>query len=390
VPSSARRIAFAAVAVTLVCTAALAIGELAARFAHVPPLTDRLELSAIEPGGRSVALDCYPERPTLALPIDLRRAGDAAAFAQRYQAVVARGGGRSVPTQSRDEFPAPIAAAGAIARLATLAPHCLTYNAAATTLRSLAGAGDTIALLGDSFVVGQGVPDEDTLVPRLAAATGRRVRSYARFGADVADVQAQLARALADRESERLRDVIYVFVLNDPLMSPQLAEQPLEINRLMNVRPSHAATDPRRWARLLASLAGHSALARLLARQLLIRRVGAATIAWYRAVLDPRSNPALERTFDLIAHMRDDATAAGVTFRVAVHPLMMDFGHYPFADEHARVVAALARRGVAVHDLLGDFRREAQGRKLTIHEIDSHPNAIAVGITAQALAASYR
>lgn len=387
-----KRSAFLLVVLMALSTlAGLAGAELFARLWLEPPRYDRIPLDGI-PGAFSA--DCYPRAAGAELPLDLGRDADAAEFSRRLPFMRSRSLASLAEDVRLREFAAGLPAERAVEILRERAPLCATYDMRPGSPRYLVAApapgGPTLALLGDSFVFGQGVAQEDAFTAKLARGLGARIVSYAESGADMAGIEGQFARALQDRRRLGFSKIVYVYVLNDPYRSPELDQRLDLINDLMNVRMSAARLSSNPFWRMIAAGSRRSALLRAIKYRLATRVIADRTLDWYRDLHDPVKNTGLLPTFERLRAMTLQARAEGLDFEVLVYPLMLDMRRYPLIEAHRSLVQLAGQSGVVLHDLLPAFQAHAAVSRLTVHPLDYHPNGIAQGIAADAAAAALR
>ncbi|MBI3556207.1 MAG: hypothetical protein HY074_08080 [Deltaproteobacteria bacterium] len=213
-----------------------------------------------------------------------------------------------------------------------------------------------------------------------------RVRSYAQIGANIDQIWGEFKKAMAENQRFHFSRVIYVFVLNDPYLVPELAAHERRIDDFMNVRWSRWQRQPNAAWAALAEASKVSVLADLLLNRVLNTVVRRSTIEWYLDIFDRDLNPAIIPTFNRIAAMRDEAQRAGIDFQLVVYPLIYELKNYPFDRIHQTIASLAAARNISMTDLLPAFVREEQGRSLVVHTIDSHPNSLAQSIAATATA----
>lgn len=306
---------------------------------------------------------CYPTNGSDGFPLNLNDDRAASVFARH--------------------FPDPIN----LKRLRAQTPYCIIYDRSPTGPRELIDAGglrDRLAILGDSFAFGEGVTDENTYGYRLAHWRQARVRVYAWSGADIEQIEIQFNRAIRDASDLQLTHIIYLFVLNDPLRTDRLKREEAQIGDFMGALTSRSFLAGTGFIdRVVHGLGRRSMLWQRLMRQVILSRGTRETIKWYQDIFDEHSNPRLAETFDRIQRMDRQARDRGIPFYLVVYPLMVSLRHYPFAQVHQTIRRLATARGVTVIDLLPDFEKHA-GETLTVHPIDSHPNALGHRIAASA------
>ena len=306
---------------------------------------------------------CYPTDGPDGFPVNLNDDRAASVFAQH--------------------FPDP----ANLNRLRAHTPYCIIYDLSPTGPRRLINDGglrNRLAILGDSFAFGEGVTDENTYGYRLAHLLQARVRIYAWSGADIEQIEIQFHRAIADADDFQPTQIIYLFVLNDPLKTDELKREEAQIADFMGALTSRAfLAGSGFFNRAIHGLGRRSMLWQRLMRRVILTRGTRDTIKWYQDIFDEHSNPRLVETFDRIQRMDRQARARKIPFYLVVYPLMVNLHDYPFAQIHQTIRRLATARGVPVVDLLPAFEKRA-GEPVTVHPIDSHPNALAHRIAAAA------
>jgi hypothetical protein len=307
---------------------------------------------------------CYPSDPYHSFPWNLRRSSDAALFSQRF------------PDTSLDI-------------LKRHTPFCISYDTSETSPRVWMGpenARERIALLGDSFTFGEGVMDEQTLGAQLARMRHARVRSYGKSGDDFPGILKQFDVALQDHRTRPYTEICYIFVMNDPLLTPELQKTKYRLTDFMNIRFEwlDPPRDVRGLSRFWWSLGRYSELARAISRRLILRQLTPETLAWYQAVLDERKNPELVKTMDAVGGMVKRAKAHGIRFRFVIYPLMIPMKDYPLVEAHHTLTRLATDRGISVIDLHPAVTHKTSAHPI-VHPLDSHPNAATHQRAAEAL-----
>jgi hypothetical protein len=300
------------------------------------------------------------------------------------------------PSNPNDEFrPLPDTSRGAWALvddllppdelpLAELArtPWCVEYRLSNQGLRDVERAPEPrvgvarVALVGDSFVFGEGVPVEKNLCADLQARLGPSAE-IVNFGWPGDDTRRELERLEPGVGALHLERAVVVFIANDIEMGPELQHEQDYIHDLIQVRDRYLADRQSR------SLLGASRLFRLVARSWEMRDVKARTIQWYKDLYDPARNAVgLQRFGGYLARL---AKLAGCRVVLVLYPLLENLEEgYPLQGVHDRVAAMARSAGLAVLDLAPVFAGQSTS-SLWVHPCDHHPNSRAHAIAARAL-----
>lgn len=233
-----------------------------------------------------------------------------------------------------------------------------------------------VALVGDSFTFGNGVPFEDTLGERLAGELARRGRPAVVFNCGVPGYNAMHA-AITARERALPLDLdllVYVFFANDLEPSPPWREVPPDavIDRLHGF-PLHSALG--QWCAVHVK--------RWLAR--LGVDVDARTRAAWSANLADGGGERLEAALD---ELRAACAERGVPLLVAVYPFMAPERTNPFGEVDAFALSACRERGIPCVELAQGFPKGDALYGLWSSTWDSHPAGAGHQLAAQALAPS--
>lgn len=262
-------------------------------------------------------------------------------------------------------------------------PWCVRYQLNSygfreTELAPLPATGVTrLALVGDSFVFGEGVPDDQTLSRQLAPLLGSSVEclNAGRPGMNTAQEVARVRQLVDEWQIHR---AVVVFIANDIGLAPELARRQKYIFDLMNFRDQPwQAHERSRWL-------GSSRLWRMAGWKWDLARVTRDTIRWYQDSYDPRFNAAeldnLAGQFHALARV-PECPAALVLF-----PLLEGLdGDYPLANVHRRVQGLAEQAGLPVLDLAPEFAGQPTA-ELWVHPTDHHPNGRALSLAAAAIA----
>jgi len=234
-----------------------------------------------------------------------------------------------------------------------------------------------IALLGDSFAFGEGVPLEASLARQLESRlVDCEVINAGKPGLDTGMELMRFRDLLPVLHPQR---AIVVFTANDIALTPELQQRQTFINDLINIRDEYL---DRRQAG--AWYNGRSRVMQLLGGWWEMRQITGETIRWYLDSYDPRYNAEyLVRLQDQIATF---AKAPNCRVAFVLYPLMEGLdGDYPLARVHATVARMARDAGLPVLDLAPVFDGQS-ARELWVHETDHHPNSRAHEMAAAAIA----
>ncbi len=262
-------------------------------------------------------------------------------------------------------------------------PWCVEYELTASNLRDVERTPEPapgvlrVALVGDSFVFGEGVPLERSLPVRMQADLGAtfEILNLGWPGDDTARETERLAAAVGALHVQR---AVVVFIANDVGMTPELQREQEYINDLVQVRDVYFARH-----RAAGGSIGGSRLLDLVGAMIDMRRVTAKTIRWYRDLYDPARNAvglrALRESFLRLAKIE------GCRVVLVLYPLLEDLeGAYPLQPVHDAVAAMARSSGLQVLDLAASFRGE-RTTALWVHPSDHHPNGRAHAIACRAI-----
>jgi hypothetical protein len=235
-----------------------------------------------------------------------------------------------------------------------------------------------LAMVGDSFVRGEGVPIERCLPRQLEGLLGTDKfevinAGFVGFGTEeeVTTVRRVSTKLKADR-------LILVFIPNDVRLTTALLNRQELINDLINVRDEHLARHNEKFWYYRASR-----LIQFLGSFFELRQITRGTVKWYLDSYDPAFNEGGLRL--LAGNFHTLATIPGCRVAVVIYPLLvsLDSG-YPLAPIHARVKKMAEDAGLPVLDLAPSFI-EVKTSALQVHPCDHHPNGRAHAIAARAI-----
>ena len=235
-----------------------------------------------------------------------------------------------------------------------------------------------IAMVGDSFVRGQGVPVGLTLPKQLERLLGTNRCEVMNVGfSGLATEHEVIAAQKAAGEPFNARHIVLVFIPNDIHLTEELAQRQRYINDLINVREELLAKNRERpWYEW-------SQLAQFASTIVRLRQVGRETAQWYLDSYDPKYNAdglqRLANDFKTLASMPNCRVA------VVLYPLMYELEKgYPLMPIHERVKKIVQAAGLPVLDLAPVFVG-TDARTLQVHPSDHHPNGRAHAMAARAI-----
>ena len=233
-----------------------------------------------------------------------------------------------------------------------------------------------IGVVGDSFVYGQGVPEEKTLsreMSRLLGA-GYEVPNIGRVALGLSD-EVPIVHAAA--EELNCSRVLLVFIPNDIELSAELTFAQDYIDDLINIRDSYkAAHEARAW------YSGFSRVLRLVGSSLDARGIKRKTEQWYLDMYDPAINGP---NLNLFAEdLRRVAAVPNSRVAFVMFPLLVDLKNYPLQPIHDRVGKMARDAGMPVLDLAPVFAG-MDDADLQVHPTDHHPNSRAHALAAKAI-----
>ena len=235
-----------------------------------------------------------------------------------------------------------------------------------------------LAIVGDSFVRGEGVPVEGCLPKQLEALLGTNrfeVINAGRAGLGTAEEVGVVQKVAEKLNAQR---VLLVFIPNDIHLPPALEQRQELINDLINIRDEHLARHNEklwcyRYSRLLEYVGSFFQM----------RQIGQETVKWYLDSYDPAFN---DEGLKLLAeNFRSLAAQPNCKVALVIYPLMVGLENgYPLAPIHARVRQMAQDAGLPVLDLADAFKG-MDTSSLQVHPCDHHPNSRAHAIAAKAI-----
>lgn len=234
-----------------------------------------------------------------------------------------------------------------------------------------------IACIGDSFVFGEGVPIEKTMVRQMGSLLGKKfeVINGGQVGANTMDELQILAAIVQGANCQR---AIFVFIPNDIPIHPRLAQRQKYINDLVQIRDQYLDDYKKNsWH------GGYLKSIGLMTAPFEMEKIKRETIQWYLDSYDPRFNQENLRLFQ--ETIRTIPKIPGCRSVFVMYPLMEGFeSTYPLQTIHDQVKAMAEEAGLPVLDLTSAFAGQNTS-ELWVHPTDHHPNGKANAIAAQAI-----
>ncbi len=231
-----------------------------------------------------------------------------------------------------------------------------------------------IAIVGDSFTVGHGLPDEGAYPRRLetrfheAGSSHVEVYNLGQGDTDLKQILRVAGFALKRLDPDVL---VYGYFLNDPLrtLTPYgdiVMHDMLDAGwiKMQQTRTTtRIGQSDRGVSRVLDLIQGFQA----------DRNVTHSTVDWYQRLHQPAAwRPTLEQ----IDRLSIAAASRGIRFLVVLLPLPFEIsGDHPFAEAHRNMTDGLKAKGVEVVDALPSLRGYSD-QELRLHPRDRHPSPL--------------
>jgi lysophospholipase L1-like esterase len=215
--------------------------------------------------------------------------------------------------------------------------------------------------LGDSLTMGWGVEQDKSfealLETRLNARTPTEVLNFGHGNYNpVQEVNLFLEKGLKYKPDE----VVLFYFIND-------AEPTPVVSRWESLGNSRFITFF--WSRI------KSLASRLDEKQ---------SFQGYYSGLYAEGQPGWTAAKDALLVLKKTCAERNIALKVVLLPELLDPAHYPFAAEHAKVMAFLAQAGIPAFDATPAFKDVTDPHRLWVALDDAHPNAQAHAIIAGA------
>ena len=235
-----------------------------------------------------------------------------------------------------------------------------------------------LAVVGDSFVFGEGVAVEQTLPRQLETILGSKYEciNAGQVGANAEQELDILNAIVGGADCKR---VILVLIPNDMPLTPKLAYRQKYINDFILIRDRYL---DKAWHN--AGPLGHLRLFDYLTAPGVMRQVRDDTLNWYRDSFSEIHNGQnlawFQEQMNLLAARKDCEVV------VVLYPLLEDLDNdYPLRIVHEVMSDMVNRAGLPLLDLSSTLAGQ-KSSSLWVHETDHHPNAKAQKLAASAIA----
>jgi hypothetical protein len=250
--------------------------------------------------------------------------------------------------------------------------YCVSYNERQRRQGYHPERKRQIAIVGDSFVFGNGVKETDTLGFLLNEYYhGINFQNWGKKGAGTKTV-AEECEAITQSKT-KVDEVIYFYNLNDVRMSKEASSQQEFIIDFQNVLWSN---DEKRHSPFM-KLLSKSALLSLIRKEWVLQKESYLTVKNYRDMyLSENNRQEFIETMNDIMFMSDMLAAHGISFRVVIYPIIYKdlLGRYPFENIHAAIIKSCQARGIICLDGYVPFKSYYSMKKFAVHPLDYHPN----------------
>lgn len=253
--------------------------------------------------------------------------------------------------------------------------YCVFYDFERRKAGYSPGRKEQAALVGDSFVFGEGVKEEDTLGYLLNIEYPQtNFRNFGVMGKDIDGIYETVLQLI--KEEKGIKDIIYFYNLNDVLMTDEIASSQKGVFNLQVVR----------WRMLkqkypgVNNLLANTGIFRLLKMGFVLHSESQKTIRNYFAMYFGSSNrQRLDETYNFLVEMNSLAKNNGVNFQVVIYPLLYKdiFGRYPFIPIHNLIKRMCQRNNISCIDAYPALEKYYSFKKFIVHPIDHHPNGLA-------------
>jgi len=220
-----------------------------------------------------------------------------------------------------------------------------------------------IAALGDSLTFGWGVREEDRFESLLERELSQHTPTeIINFGTGNYNTEQEVELFLAKGLKYKPDEVVVFWFINDAEPTPRVS----------------------RW-----ELLGHSRLITFFWSRVvgLVSRLDERkSFHGYYSGLYGDAEPGWQAEQQAFLKLKRELDARNIALKVVLLPELHDPAHYPFAEQHAKLLKFLRRNAIAALDITPAFASLTQPISLWVAPDDAHPNALAHAMIAHAVA----
>lgn len=232
-----------------------------------------------------------------------------------------------------------------------------------------------IALIGDSFVFGEGVKEADTLGYLLNDKyTGINFQNWGKIAANIHDVAGSCKKIM--KAVPVVEEVIYIYNLNDFRISNMMSKkQAPVIFNLQNIR----WMNDEKSSGMMYKLLSKSAILSSIHKIWVIKRESYLTIQTYKDMyLSEKNRPEFLSTMDEIRSMKEMLAERGISFRMIIYPLLYKdmLGRYPFGSIHTVITHECNKREILCLDGYQALKNYYSLKRFAVNPLDYHPNGL--------------
>jgi len=252
--------------------------------------------------------------------------------------------------------------------------YCLTYDYKIKREGAFPDRPKSVALIGDSFVEGQGLREEDTLAYFMSQKYREyNFRNYGQGGAYIDQIMVRHEQII--EAYPKVKTIIYFYNLNDLMKSRKVHQRHKYIVDFENIFWRSAGEDRSQ----LPDYIKDSTLYHLWRKARILTHESKMTVRHYHECYFGEDNQeARNRSMDILLDMQRLAQEHDIKFYLVIYPLLYKdmWGRYPFVAIHQYIMDFCRMHGVACIDAYPAFEEYYSLKKFTVHEIDYHPSGL--------------
>lgn len=230
----------------------------------------------------------------------------------------------------------------------------------------------SILMLGDSFVFGQGVKYADIYSTRLQKMLDANNYSIFVKNCGLSGRDLPAIAQIYDREEKRgdYSVIVYGFVLNDFVLP-----------NFQDIQGDDLIDQDNNIPREYDFVRAHSNIYNLIIYSL--RKINLHKIT-IKAYLDIFRGEYAQMRFKELRELNQEITSHNQKLVIMLFPLFYNLNHYPFSEIHQKMEDFCKEEKIAFLDLLPHYT-QFKTKDLWVHPVDHHPNDIAHKIAAEQL-----